>query len=268
MSGEAPAIQQLRTDANSAYPGRDKSWDGTWGDTAHQARKSDHNTGDAMDVTSDPAHGAGGDTIAAWAIRDPRVKYVIWNRRIYDTRNPGAGWQPYSHWKSMPHDHHVHISVTQAARADTSPWAFGTYGPPPPIDIPGESKFEDVDPQVIEQQQIAAAKAAAAQAAADKKAKADAAAAARKAKAKGKKTSDATSGGIHLYDGEASVMLGSKQWMAAHLESPHTGGGRIAKACSTVCVGTKQLAFARKGDPATDQRFVKEGQPDVLISVA
>ena len=266
MSGEAPAVQQLRTDANTAYPKRDKSWDGTWGDTAHKARKSDHNTGDAMDITSDPASGADGNVVAAYAIRDPRVKYVIWNRRIYDTRNPGKGWQPYSKWKTMPHDHHVHISVTQAGRADTSPWAFNTYGPPPPIDKPGEGTFADADPKVIEERRIAAEKAAAA----EKKAKDAAAAAKRKAKVppKGRQVSDATTKGVHIFDGEDSVVLGSKQWMAAHVESPHTGGGQIAEGSSTVFVGRKQLAFARKGDIATDQRFIKEGQPNVLIGLA
>jgi hypothetical protein len=272
MSGEAPAIQQLRTDANTAWPKRNKSWDGTWGDTAHQARKSDHNTGDAMDVTHDPASGADGNVVAAYAIRDPRVKYVIWNRRIYDTRNPGAGWQPYSKWKSMPHDHHVHISVKQAARADTSPWAFNTVGPPPPIDVPGEAKFEDADPKVIEERRIAEEKAKAAAAAAEKKARADAAAAKRRQRVapsqQRRRVSDATSKGIHIFDGENSVVLGSKQWMAAHVESPHTGGGQIAKGSSTVFVGKRQLAFARKDDVATDRLFVKEGQPNVLIGIA
>src|SRR3954468_24869463 len=108
MGGEAPAIQRLRSDANSTWGKRTKASDGTWGDTSHKARKSDHNTGDAMDVTNDPAHGASGNVVAAYAIGDPRVKYVIWNRRIYDRRHPG--WRPYSHWRKMPHDHHVHIS--------------------------------------------------------------------------------------------------------------------------------------------------------------
>jgi hypothetical protein len=269
MSGEAPAIQQLRTDANAAWPKRNKSWDGTWGDTSHKARKSDHNTGDAMDVTSDPASGAAGDVVAAYAIRDPRVKYVIWNRRIYDTRHPGAGWRPYSKWKKMPHDHHVHISVKQAARADTSAWAFSGEGPPPSIDIPGEAKFEDADPKVIEERRRAEAKAKAAAEAAEKKAKAAAAAKRRKKVAptqKKRRVSDATSKGIHIFDGEDSVVLGTKQWMAAHLESPHTGGGKIAEGSPTIFVGKRQLAFARKGDVATDRLFVKEGQPNVLIA--
>lgn len=267
MSGEADAIQALRRDVNAAYPKRSKATDGTWGDTAHQARKSDHNTGDAMDITHDPAHGTDGNVIAAYAIRDPRVKYVIWNRRIYDKRNPGAGWQPYSKWKTLPHDHHVHVSVTQAGRADSSPWAFDPSKPAPDINIPGERPFEDADPAQGAIKGPAGSKAA-------PPAKAPAKAATKSKKKppvkpkKKQRVADNTSPGIHIYDGEQTVVLGTKQWMAAHLESPHTGGGKIAKGASTVFVGPKQLQFARKGDPATDNLYVKEGQPNVLISVA
>ncbi len=262
MAGEAPAIQQLRTDVNAAWPKRSKATDGTWGDARHQKKKSDHNSGDAMDVTHDPVNGPSGDTIAAYAIRDPRVKYVIWNRRIYDKRRSELGWRPYSDWKAHPHDHHVHISVTEAGRADTSPWPWTLPGPPPPINVPGEAKFEDVDPKVLEEKARAEAKA---KAEAEKKAKK---AAPPPKKKKSKKVADATSGGIHVFDGEKSVMLGTKQWMAAHVESPHTGGGKIVKGASTVFVGQKQLQFARKGDPANDQLYIKEGQPNILISVA
>lgn len=258
MAGEAPAIVQLRSDANTAWPKRDKSTDGTWGDTSHQGRKSDHNTGDAIDVTDDRS-GAAGNVIAAYAIRDPRVKYVIWNRRIYDTRQ-GGGWRPYSKWKKMPHDHHVHISVKQAARADTSAWAWTQPGPPPPIDLPGETKFDDSDPKAIAA--AAAAKKKAEEA--EKKAKADAAAAAKRAK--GKKVSESTvTGPRHIYAGEDSILLGTQQRVAAHVQSPHTGGGLVAKGSTSVFVGRKQLAFARLGDPTTDKLNVKTGHEAILI---
>ncbi len=264
MAGEAPAIQQLRTDVNTAWPRRNKEWDGTWGDTAHKARKSDHNTGDAIDVTNDHATGVDGDTIAAYAIRDPRVKYVIWNRRIYTADNPG--WRPYSHWKNMPHDHHVHVSVKEAGRADTSPWPWMMQGPPPPISPMGETKFEDSDPAVIEAAEIATARADAAEkkaAAAEAAAKKKADAAAKKAR---KKVSDASiTGPKHIYDGESSVLLGTAQRMAAHVQSPHTGGGKVAKGSDTVFVGPKQLAFARKGDPTTDNLDVKTGHEAILV---
>ena len=42
-------------------------------DKIHGKRKSDHDTGSAMDATHDPASGAARNTVAACAIRDPRV---------------------------------------------------------------------------------------------------------------------------------------------------------------------------------------------------
>ena len=61
-------------------------------------------------------------------------------------------------------------------------------------------------------------------------------------------------------------MLGTKQQAAAHVESPHTGGGQVAEGSNTVLVGQKQLPFAREGDATTDQLHVKDNvQPDVLI---
>jgi hypothetical protein len=268
MAGEAPAIQQLRTDVNTSWPKRNKEWDGTWGDERHKkkGKRSDHNSGDAIDVdiTAPGFTGPQGDALAAYAIRDPRVKYVIWNRRIYNPSMPG--WRPYSDWKKHPHDHHVHVSVSEAARADTAPFAWTLQGPPPPIDLPGETKFEDNDPQAIEAAAMAKAKA---EAAAKKAAEAEAAAkkkadaAAKKAR---KKVSEADiTGPRHIYDGESSVLLGTKQRMAAHVESPHTGGGKVAKGSVTVFVGPNQLAFARKGDPTTDNLNVKTGHEAILV---
>lgn len=258
MAGESLSIQQLRTDANTAWPNRDKSTDGTWGDTSHNARKSDHNTGDAIDITNDP-NGADGDVIAAYAIRDPRVQYVIWNRRIYNRDKPG--WRPYSLWEKYPHDHHVHVSIklNEAARADTSPWAWLMPGPPPPISLPGETRFEDTDPLAPpanvpiplprprpEHDPLPVDVPL--------------------PRPRPVTTSEADIiGPRYIYDGESSILLGTKQRMAAHVESPHTGGGQVAKGSDTVFVGTKQLAFARLGDPTTDNLNVKTGHEAILI---
>lgn len=74
---------------------------------------------------------------------------------------------------------------------------------------------------------------------------------------------------VHIIDGEPSVVLGTKQQMAPHVDSPHSGGGQIAQGSATVLVGPKQLPFAREGDPTTDQLFVKDDvQPDVFIGGA
>jgi hypothetical protein len=72
--------------------------------------------------------------------------------------------------------------------------------------------------------------------------------------------------GVHISHGEPTVMLGTKQQMAGHVESPHTGGGQVAQGSATVAVGPKQLPFARQGDVTTDQLFVKGNvQPDVFV---
>jgi len=71
---------------------------------------------------------------------------------------------------------------------------------------------------------------------------------------------------VHIKHGEPTVMLGPDQLMAAHVESPHTGGGKIAEGSSSVFVGPQRLPFARHGDPTNDKLFVKtDVQPDVFI---
>ena len=121
-SSASPAVLQALSDADDRWTDRNRASDGTMGDARHQARKSDHNIGNAVDITHDPSHGVNGDEISSLATRDPRVKYVIWNRKIW---TPAKGWGPY---KIPPggdgHEHHVHISVFPEKRSDTSPWPW------------------------------------------------------------------------------------------------------------------------------------------------
>ena len=67
---------------------------------------------------------------------------------------------------------------------------------------------------------------------------------------------------VRVEKGEPTVMLGTDQHMAAHVESPHTGGGKIIQGSPTVFVGPKQLPFARESDPTNDNLFVKEDVQD------
>lgn len=131
----APSLIALETDADLLAPRRSRASDGSIGDAAHAARKSDHNVSGgwvhALDLTHDPA---GGFDAHTWARRiaerrDPRVKYLISQRRIW---MPGTGWSAYG--GENPHDKHAHISVlhTDAARNDLSPWLVGAnVGKPP-----------------------------------------------------------------------------------------------------------------------------------------
>lgn len=224
MSGLNPYVSQWIAETNRSFPGRSKASDGTWGDASHQARKSDHNTGDAVDITNDPGSGAGGDVIANRAIRDPRVKYVIWNHQIYNRSRPG--WRPYH--GSNPHTHHVHISFLRAARAEVSPKAGAAGG--------GRRRRRRRRGSVSRRLHARS-----------------------RSRSKGSSGGGAKNkgGGKKILTGEASVMLGSGQRMTAHVESLHEGGGKIAQGSPTVFVGEQRLALARLTDKTTDQLNVK-----------
>lgn len=120
----AESLATLRAQINAAYPGRSKASDGTIGDDRHRTRASDHNAHisdggmgivTAFDITHDPAQGCDAGAIAALlhASRDPRIKYIIWNRRIANSSPIGAApawaWRAYT--GANPHDKHCHLSV-------------------------------------------------------------------------------------------------------------------------------------------------------------
>jgi hypothetical protein len=134
------SLLTLRAQLDAAYPGRSKASDGTIGD-------ANHTTGDhvprlypvlgavpvvcAFDGTHDPARGCDNHAIteAIRLSRDPRVKYVIWDHRMFSSYPSGAyppyTWRPYT-GTSNPHDKHFHVSVLATAAADsTTPWQIG-----------------------------------------------------------------------------------------------------------------------------------------------
>jgi hypothetical protein len=126
----ARSLEKLREQINAAAPNRAKGSDGTIGDAAHSSRPSDHNpvkgVVHAIDITHDPRSGVDGNAIAE-ALKtggDRRIKYLIWNRRIW---NPTVSpeWRPYS--GANPHNKHIHISVKPSAvlADDASPWQWG-----------------------------------------------------------------------------------------------------------------------------------------------
>lgn len=116
----AKSLETLRAQLNEQFPLRSKVSDGSVGDLGHSQRKSDHNPNSrgvvtAIDVTNDPARdGLSGQKLAdaLYRSRDPRIKYLIFNRRI-TTLPFGTGWKPYK--GANAHAHHVHISVHSAA---------------------------------------------------------------------------------------------------------------------------------------------------------
>src|SRR5262249_18456091 len=71
---------------------------------------------------------------------------------------------------------------------------------------------------------------------------------------------------VKVKDGEASGVLGPQQRMAAHVESPHTGGGKVIEGSETVFVGPKQLAMSREGDSSDDGYVLKtDVHSDILV---
>ena len=135
----APSLEQLLIQADAAWPIRHPA-DGTLGNASHSSRRSDHNpdsngivrAADIGEVTEDDAFAL------AEAIRlskDPRIKYVIHERRMYSSYNHSEGrawtWRYYNgtngHWS------HVHISVLESNQNDTSPWDIGAEGTDMPL---------------------------------------------------------------------------------------------------------------------------------------
>lgn len=144
----ADSLEVLLAEVNHRWPDRDKTSDGSIGDTSHQARPSDHNPTviddngiwvvRARDFDKD---GIDPDLLAE-TVRllgqagDPRVKYVIWNRRIASWKQNFA-WRPYT--GANPHDHHIHVSVSdeQVHYDSILPWGIypaNTTTPPPPTE--------------------------------------------------------------------------------------------------------------------------------------
>ncbi len=142
MARIAKALATLREQVNAKWPNRSKVNDGWIGDSAHSARKSDHNPNargvvQALDITNDPAHGIDAGELAQALIdsRDPRIKYVISNSRIASGERGPSPWVWRKYSGSNAHEKHVHISVADDPKKydDASPWA----------DLPAQSSSEN-----------------------------------------------------------------------------------------------------------------------------
>jgi hypothetical protein len=137
----AASLNQLLNQLNARAPGRSKASDGAIGDAAHQSEacSSQHNSCcvrylgiwivRARDFTHDPAGGADmGEWTEAWRrSRDPRVRYIIFNRRITGPSHTDAfgNWVWVHYDGDSPHEEHAHVSVTdsQAQYDNTARWA-------------------------------------------------------------------------------------------------------------------------------------------------
>jgi hypothetical protein len=126
------AAEQLRSEINTKYSNRDKRSDGWIGDTAHNARKSDHNPDKqgwvrAIDIDSDLVKGSSKESwLLAEQIKtiahkgDKRVSYIIHQHRI---ASPKQNWTWRVYKGANPHISHIHISFTKSG--DLNGKAFG-----------------------------------------------------------------------------------------------------------------------------------------------
>jgi hypothetical protein len=122
----ARSLLTLRDQIDAAFPNRSRISDGYIGDANHQNTNSDHNPWygpgivTAADWTHDPARGFSIDrfTDQLQAARDPRIKYVIANGWIMDSRPQFSPWQWVRYNGSNPHTSHVHVSVVASPACD------------------------------------------------------------------------------------------------------------------------------------------------------
>jgi hypothetical protein len=156
----AKSLNVLLSQVNAAWPDRSKVSDGSIGDANHQTRTSDHNPWvpppsggvvTARDFTHHPKAGADMHLLAEAlrGSRDNRIKYVIWDRRMfssYPTSSVAAWtWRPYN--GRNPHTSHLHISVQPQAHLydATARWAMPAVNvPPAPAPAPAPVVTEDV----------------------------------------------------------------------------------------------------------------------------
>ena len=117
-----PAAIAVLRQATAISPSRKKASDGLLPSKAHinQSPNSDHNTGYAVDLTHDPKHGIDCFDIFEKLKEDERVKYLIFQGKIWSKERAKQGNRVYS--GSNPHNKHLHISINDGMGKDTSPW--------------------------------------------------------------------------------------------------------------------------------------------------
>lgn len=155
----ARSLNVLLAQINAAAPRRSKLSDGSIGDARHSSRLSDHNPDAggvvrARDFTHDPTGGFDAHAFAERLrqSRDPRIKYVISNGRIFAGNAGPSPWVWRKYNGTNKHTKHAHVSVISGASADfETPWGavtgstLGSRIPPIPPADPGSSPAPEDD---------------------------------------------------------------------------------------------------------------------------
>lgn len=133
----APALVQLMAEIDVKYPKRPTDFDGSIGDDAHAARKSEHNPNrdpkddvpngmvTAVDVTKKTPSMI--DDLRRKLVKDGRIWYVIHNGTIW-SRTHNFVARPYD--GSNPHEHHLHVSLMQRAALCNDARSWGIAATP------------------------------------------------------------------------------------------------------------------------------------------
>lgn len=136
----AESIKIFRDQVNALAPNRSRASDGTIGDAAHAATKSEHNPEDhdsnpatpgvvrAIDITHDVAGGMDCQTLVDMLVanKDPRILYIIFNGRMWRSyAKPNIQpWVPAPYTGSNKHTKHMHLSVVADPALFDSPAAW------------------------------------------------------------------------------------------------------------------------------------------------
>jgi hypothetical protein len=124
-----PAAIAVLRQATAIAPLRLKASDGLLPSKSHinQNPNSDHNTGYGVDLTHDKLGGIDCFQIFEELKLDKRVKYLIFQGKIWSSDRADEGDREYT--GSNKHNKHLHISIKDGCGADTSPW-FPWLGKP------------------------------------------------------------------------------------------------------------------------------------------
>jgi hypothetical protein len=124
-----PAAIAVLRQATAICPLRKKASDGLLPSAAHihQNPNSDHNTGYGVDLTHDKLGGIDCFNIFQELKADKRVKYLIFQGKIWSVERASEGDRDYD--GSNKHNKHLHISIKEGCGDDTSPW-FPWLGKP------------------------------------------------------------------------------------------------------------------------------------------
>ena len=131
----APSLVELQKEINAKWPKRSKKRDGTIGNAAHKATKSDHNPNsrgsvNAIDITYP---GVDPDVIISAVKKHPSASYVIFNRKIWSASHK---WVPRPYTGASPHTEHLHISIKQGVKAEQSNVKWLSAPKPKPVAKP------------------------------------------------------------------------------------------------------------------------------------